>query len=98
MTRKDEPMSEHTPGPWTIRDRDGCGDNIFGPGNERIANTYGDGDKWAANARLITAAPQLLAACKRFAAAMRSGDKPEFLELINTLHEADAAISAAEGS
>ena len=58
-------MSKHTPGPWTISDRDSVGDNIFGPNNERIANTYGlFEEKWAANARLIAAAPDLLAACK----------------------------------
>jgi hypothetical protein len=46
-----------------------------------------------ADARLIAAAPDLLAACQGFAAAMRKGERPELLDLINALHVADAAIA-----
>ena len=55
-------QTNHTPGPWHVTKRD-CGDNIFAD-NRRIANTYGDMDnpEYAANARLIAAAPELLAA------------------------------------
>jgi hypothetical protein len=57
----------HTPGPWRVTARD-CGDNIFGgkDGSLRIANTYGTTElsEGAANARLIAAAPELLAACE----------------------------------
>lgn len=52
----------HTPGPWEIRNRDHVGDNIFSVGGRRIANTFGDQSEgpYAANARLIAAAPDLL--------------------------------------
>ena len=53
--------TQHTPGPWTcqpIGDESEC--NILGPGRELVA-TVSDND-----ARLIAAAPDLLAACKRF--------------------------------
>jgi hypothetical protein len=50
------------------------------------------------NARLIAAAPDLLAACEKFAAAMRSGEKPDFLKLVEALHEADSAIAKATGA
>ena len=67
-------MSKHTPGPWTIttgaegntlvtspHDKDGIDDDVclvYG-GNDKDPETMG------ANARLIAAAPELLAALKR---------------------------------
>lgn len=56
-------MSSHTPGPWAARRRDHVGDNIFASDSgKRIANTYGPTEdaEFAANARLIAAAPEML--------------------------------------
>jgi hypothetical protein len=50
-----------------------------------------------ADARLIAAAPDLLAACEEFAASMRHGDKPDMLALVRALHKADAGIAKAKG-
>ena len=56
----------HTPGPWTI-DASTCPNDILGGGTveELLATAYpmkhdGRHDSWKANARLITAAPDLL--------------------------------------
>ena len=67
-------MSQHTPGPWIIKDDDQY-DHVFTAAkpHRRIANVYG-GVKGSndldlqnqANARLIAAAPELLAACQAF--------------------------------
>ncbi len=56
-------MSKHTPGPWKV-----VGTEIWGA-NVKIASGRGaydekDRQKNKANARLIAAAPDLLAACK----------------------------------
>ena len=54
-------MSEHTPGPWSAEDT-----VIYGPSHLNIAelepNDYIRNDEQRANARLIAAAPDLLAA------------------------------------
>lgn len=52
---------EHTKGPWSI-DSD---DDIVGPDGDLIAHVYeggGDTSTWEANNRLVSAAPELLAA------------------------------------
>ncbi len=54
-----------------------------------------------ANAALIVKAvnahADLLAACEAFATAMRKGERTEWLDLINALHQTDAAIRKAKG-
>ena len=59
-------MSKHTPGPWTV---DETWMLIMGPGNVEIAAIHGgdmraDRQSGRINARLIAAAPDLLAACE----------------------------------
>jgi len=60
-------MTHHTTGPWEVRERDHVGDNIFSADNKRIANTFGppDAPEFAANARLIAAAPEMAAEIAR---------------------------------
>jgi len=48
------------------------------------------------NKLLIEAAPDLLAACRQFAAAMRH-EPTQCLSLVEALHAADAAIAKATG-
>lgn len=53
----------HTPGPWTFEDRDdeGLDGNIWSPNNQDIAMVYcTDMERGMADARLISAAPDLL--------------------------------------
>lgn len=57
----------HTPGPWTTHEWGDAAIQIIGPSDEEIADLDGDPEGWearAANARLIAAAPELLAALK----------------------------------
>ena len=56
--------AQHTPGPWKIE-----GDNIYGPNGQRIADVWsGYEDEIHADARLIAAAPELLAALREMVA------------------------------
>jgi len=59
--------TKHTLGPWEYRERDHVGDNIFSADNKRIANTFGplDVSEFAANAKLIAAAPEMAAEIER---------------------------------
>jgi hypothetical protein len=54
-------MSEHTPGPWHVKDFDG--DQIMVRGERSMPAVCTGPDRWA-NARLIAAAPELLEAAK----------------------------------
>lgn len=96
-------MSEHTPGPWTIK----FGLNVMGkdvryPSQERlVANAGGHANNiWneqvtaenEANAHLIAAAPDLLEALREMVDRFEScDDDPEYVT------RARAAIAKAEG-
>lgn len=58
--------SKHTPGPWTATD-DGY---IEHSGGWSVAKAYGANPTCAANAALIAAAPDLLAACELAASSL----------------------------
>jgi len=81
-------MSKHTPGPWKVHLVDGA--LIVDDAGWEVAEASGDydtdADRMEANARLIAAAPDLLAALKHARSQMQHPD-----ELI------DAAIDKAEG-
>ena len=80
-------MSKHSPGPWLVDDDTGV---IFsGTGSGAVAMAPYPQNR-AANARLIAAAPDMLAALKA-ASRIRNG-WPEVFDLI------DAAIAKATGS
>lgn len=73
----DNVTAQHTPGPWTIR----YGTNLFSESGRLVASTGGHslngrfGDEHrinVANARLIAAAPELLAALNQIANEMQS--------------------------
>lgn len=56
----------HTPGPWRVLDFNERGfDRFFGVQMGRSGGFRVEGPDAEANARLIVAAPELLAACKR---------------------------------
>ena len=62
--------SAHTPGPWSVEREDGLdgwkGISVFSDAKLRIANLVMQlDDREMANAKLIAAAPELLAACER---------------------------------
>ena len=98
--------AKYTPGPWDVDD---CG-NICGSG-AALANVFGAEDypclpeedydavnvECAANARLMAAAPELLAALKDAEWIMRSRVLPEHLDrhAAKALEQARAALAKA---
>lgn len=60
-------MTEHTEGPWATDGRDSAWD-ILAPNDTRIASVWRLRAKGAADARLISAAPDLLAALENMVA------------------------------
>ena len=102
---------QHTPGPWRIGD---AGNTIFGPkmvdGSlavmvASISRPGRDLDAKHANARLIAAAPELLAELQRLYEAARTMADPEhclhatreYLPWCALADKARAAIAKAEG-
>lgn len=102
-------MSAHTPGPWTDESGDGSKWGVFDADGRAVAlaqqivslraDVYQA--ERTANARLIAAAPDLLAACKSFVEyekAMDSGDHVGgMLAYSQFSREAREAIAKAEG-
>ena len=100
------PVRQHTPGPWLARewyDRDHEGEcqaqgwDLCLPDGFRLplcSNTSGDLSEAEANARLLAAAPDLLAALERLLA---SGDVRDAGDA-GALKQARAAIAKAVGS
>lgn len=100
----------HTPGPWTIH-RWGDGDYEVNAASETVCNVPGfddetvDVDRAEPNARLISAAPDLLAACHAVAHDLQAAldgddfsgmpDAELFRAFLNVLRP---AIAKAEGT
>ena len=95
-------MSEHTPGPWRAEQ---CA--VYGPGTPKgrdtciaaAINHYGYG---RANARLIAAAPNMLAAAREIdrlllviESAVRNADHPHWEAVVRALKANNAAIGLA---
>ena len=87
-------MTQHTPGPWFAHNI-GLGPNGEGPFTYPLGN---DPDKAAASARLIAAAPDMLAALKALHAAHRafSGSEDWGVYDDEARAAAEAAIAKAE--
>lgn len=104
--------AKHTPGPWVIQDNAAFGVHIYGPGGlgggkhlARVSNSAGVDAR--ANARLIAAAPDMLAALKAARQFIENGVEFGFVRMPdpstpdpahNTLPTINAAIAAATGS
>ena len=71
-------MNSHTPGPWEVTGENGylnqCGiGRRTAHGFDPIAAAYGAGNELEANARLIAAAPDMLAALEHVRASAQTG-------------------------
>lgn len=93
--------NQHTPGPWRIgKCRFVVADSEIGTYADDMNHEYYDGYlvaesiKSPANARLIAAAPDLLAACKAMQAALRATSKTD-KDYSHELKLARAAIGKA---
>jgi hypothetical protein len=84
-------MTQHTPGPWFAHNI-GLGPNGAGPFTYPLGN---DPDKAAANARLIAAAPDMLAALQAIAATSTEEDAETALGSIQMICR--AIITKAKG-
>lgn len=86
----------HTPGPWnTVRSTAGGGSarlDVVSNGTE-FQPSFVAGDMMPDDARLIAAAPDLLAACR----AVADADRLNVAEINAALRLVDAAIARAEG-
>lgn len=98
-------MDEHTPGPWVLCRCDGHDgsavatiepkpETMEGPNHWAVAHTNTLRNEWQANARLIAAAPDLLAACRAFVAKVDRGEARS----VNTYAQMVAAIAKATGA
>lgn len=93
---------KHTPGPWFVADGEMDGFegewDVVGPDNCGIASMAGTAEaaKYPrdkeANACLIAAAPDLLAACQRLSDSDKEGDQLAYI-----IKDARAAIAKATG-
>jgi hypothetical protein len=87
--------TQHTPGPWEV-DGDRDGDQLLVIQSEskgeicNVTFTLGYGHADEANARLIAAAPDLLAACEAALARENQRDTPAFSSLRGQLRNAIA--------
>lgn len=105
-------MSRHTPGPWMVTDSggdvnvmDGCSigiDDEFGADGGRTyflaTVVHGDPDELRANAELVAAAPELLAALKKLLHMPEFDGTPEVSLLRrDAKRAARAAITKAGG-
>lgn len=92
-------MTKHTPGPWHLSGNSAWADSCKDRGNvfscELHTGTHVPPDQNEANARLISAAPELLEALKAMRAAFDPYD-PSIKEA-EACDAADAAIAKAEG-
>jgi len=90
-------MSTHTPGPWTARAYPNGWQHVVQAGRQPIAELAdGKPDDNRANASLIAAAPDLLAALERYI-DLHLADCVEVDEASDLLKDARAAIARAEG-
>ena len=89
---------KHTPGPWTFRLNGGDFVIETQPHGEDVAvihSTFGGTNDDNANARLIAAAPDMLAALR--AVQMWSWELPLLLREHQRMQAVDAPIAKAEG-
>lgn len=90
-------MSKYSPGPWSCVTREKTS-LIFSAGREPIAKVCinADGSRLA-NEKLITAAPDLLGACKSALRALKDNLEPGCMDA-DAIAGLEAAIAKAEGA
>ena len=84
-------MTQHTPGPWTVHINYASANYTVFDEDGNYGET--DGDTLTANAALIAAAPEMLAALHRCIAALAANEAPN----CEAAKEAKAAITRATG-
>jgi hypothetical protein len=91
-------MDPHTPGPWRVGD---AGHTVFGPPNgtpfPATIATLGKRDEFKANAKLIAAAPDLLAALDALLEAVYTCDRTIDTQVMKAGSLAVAALGKVKG-
>lgn len=89
-------MTKHTPGPWHVGMKPGP--IIYGTKGDQVADLRGflDIEETSANARLIAAAPDLIASFRRVLRMLEINDAR--LANFGEVEEARGIISRAEGA
>lgn len=96
-------MEKHTPGPWRISPSGGLIQQVNGGPLNCVCRGFGRDDEsfpnWQANARLIAAAPELLAALQAIVGLNieQDGATCDWTELIFAIASARAAVAKATG-
>ena len=91
-----KPLTKHTPGPWIIGKQDHDVITVDTANGTAICDVYVDSDDRPANANLIAAAPDLLAALVRLE-RMVSKMRQTLDDIDPALEPARAAIAKAKG-
>ncbi len=89
-------MSAFTPGPWTVGGSTGSLNQV--EIEPSIGCAYGAGEEVIANARLISTAPDLLAALSKAIDALYLYRAYGWADRGGVIHAAEAAIAKATGS
>lgn len=90
-------MSAHTPGPWRVGTSEDAIDTGE-PGQEFVVHADLRTERGAANAALIAAAPDLLAACEEMVRTLVVSDSKKFqADRYAAFEAARAAIAKARG-
>jgi len=84
---------KHTPGEWKQTIYDHGGSRIWVEDGDGRRNLIADTYEPIGNACLMYAAPDLLAACKKFVKESQSSDPADWME---ALEQTEAAIAKAE--
>lgn len=96
-------MSQHTPGPWEVDRVKHQGEpelvilSVVSKAGANIANLWSFDPSDYANARLVAASPDLLAACNAFLAVMDGEDEPSNEDVERALIATREAVAKAEG-
>lgn len=93
-------MSSRTPGPWKAEFRNGWCDGIIGPdGHDIVKTDSGVYPPNEADAHLIAAAPELLAACEATLNSLEEScvEEDEDDALLHLLWQVRAAVARAHG-
>ena len=94
MTKDSDKATQHTPGPWVVTGPNIRSDHSEGPGwasallfvqQNPFANCERDEAEWRANAALVAAAPDLLAAAQAALVALEAyGDVSEARDILRS--------------
>lgn len=87
----------HTPGPWFVMESGSCKgmSDIRGEGKVLVSGMWTDTEEFAANARLLAAAPDLFDGACDFIAYEEAADRGDDLAMLSLFNSASQKLRAA---